>query len=93
MITSLQRYALFFVITNDNLKKMNEQQLFIKIGDKIKETRELKGLGQQDLAAKCNFEKSNMSRIEAGRTNLTLKNAYKISQALGVRLKELVDVE
>lgn len=93
MITSLQRYALFFVITNDNLKKMNEQQLFIKIGDKIKETRELKGLSQQDLAAKCNFEKSNMSRIEAGRTNLTLKNAYKISQALGVRLKELVDVE
>lgn len=72
---------------------MNEQQLFIKIGDKIKETRELKGLSQQDLAAKCNFEKSNMSRIEAGRTNLTLKNAYKISQALGVRLKELVDVE
>lgn len=93
MITSLQRYALFFVITNDNLKKMNEQQLFIKIGDKIKETRELKRLSQQDLAAKCNFEKSNMSRIEAGRTNLTLKNAYKISQALGVRLKELVDVE
>ena len=44
---------------------MNEQQLFIKIGDKIKELRELKNLSQQDLAALCNFEKSNMSRIEA----------------------------
>ena len=57
---------------------MNEQQLFIKIGDKIKEIR---------------LEKANMSRIEAGRTNLTIKNAYKISLALGVRLKDLLDVE
>lgn len=72
---------------------MNEQQLFIKIGDKIKETRELKGMSQQDLAAKCNFEKSNMSRIEAGRTNLTIKNAYKISMALEIKLKDLLDVE
>ena len=52
-----------------------------------------RSLSQQDLAAKCNFEKSNMSRIEAGRTNLTVKNLYKISQALGVSLKVLVDVE
>lgn len=93
MTTSLQRQALFFVITNDNYRKMNEQQLFIKIGDKIKEIRLEKGISQQDLAAKCNFEKANMSRIEAGRTNLTIKNAYKISLALGVRLKDLLDVE
>lgn len=74
-------------------EKMNEQQLFIKIGDKIKEMRQSKGISQQDLAAKCNFEKANMSRIEAGRTNLTIKNAYKICIALGVRLKDLLDVE
>lgn len=74
-------------------KKMNEQQLFLKIGDRIKEIRISKSISQQDLAAKCNFEKSNMSRIEAGRTNLTLKNLYKISRALDVSIKELVDVE
>ncbi len=57
---------------------MNEQQLFIKIGDKIKEIRLEKGISQQDLAAKCNFEKANMSRIEAGRTtNLTIKTHIK----------------
>lgn len=72
---------------------MNEQQLFIRIGDKIKEIRQLKGVSQQDLAAKCNFEKANMSRIEAGRTNLTIKNAYKISVALDIKLKDLLDVE
>lgn len=72
---------------------MNEQKIFIAIGDKIKKMRYLKGVTQQDLAAICNFEKSNLSRIEAGRTNLTIKNLYKISLALGVRLKDLVDVE
>ena len=72
---------------------MNEQQLFIKIGDKIKEKRLEKGISQQDLAAKCNFEKANMSRIEAGRTNVTIKTAFKISCALGIKLKDLVDVE
>ncbi|WP_072546658.1 helix-turn-helix domain-containing protein [Mediterranea massiliensis] len=72
---------------------MNEQQLFIKIGDKIREKRLEKGISQQDLAAKCNFEKANMSRIEAGRTNLTIKTAFKISCALGIKLKDLVDVE
>ncbi len=72
---------------------MNEQQLFIKIGDKIKELRELKNLSQQDLAALCNFEKSNMSRIEAGRTNLTIKTLFKISNALKVPLKDLVSIE
>ena len=72
---------------------MNEQQLFIKIGDKIKELKELKNLSQQDLAALCNFEKSNMSRIEAGRTNLTIKTLFKISNALKVPLKDLVSID
>ena len=72
---------------------MNEQQLFIKIGDKIKELRELKNLSQQDLAALCNFAKSNMSRIEAGRTNLTIKTLFKISNALKVPLKDLVSID
>lgn len=72
---------------------MDEQLLFIRIGDKIRTIRGDKSMSQQDLAAKLNFEKSNMSRIEAGRTNLTVRNLYRISVALGVKLKDLVDVE
>lgn len=72
---------------------MNEQQLFILIEDKIREIRIQKGMTQLDLAAKCNFEKSNMSRIESGRTNLTLKTMFIISNALGVGIRDLVDIE
>ena len=72
---------------------INEAKLYILIGDKIRKNRELQGISQQDLAARCNFEKSNLSRIEAGRTNLTLKTLFKISTELQITIKDLVDVE
>lgn len=93
MITTGQIYMLSFVITNDNDKNMNEQQLLMKIGDKITEIRHEKGLSLQELADKCNFEKSNLSRIIAGRTNMTVRTLFLISQALDVKLYVLLDVE
>lgn len=72
---------------------MNEFQLYKAVGQRIKSIREGKGLTQQGLADLCNFEKSNMSRIEAGRTNLTLKSLLTIGQALNIPIKKLVDFE
>jgi transcriptional regulator with XRE-family HTH domain len=72
---------------------MKKEIALIRIGMKIKELREEKNISQQDLAAACNFEKSNMSRIEAGRTNLTIGTLLKISEALKVRLNDIIDIE
>ena len=72
---------------------MKIDQLQQKIGSRIRMLRESKGISQQTLAAICNFEKTNMSRIEAGRTNPTISTLYKISQALDVTISELVDIE
>ena len=72
---------------------LNENQIYILIGDNIKCIREEKAISQQELAFKCGFEKSNMSRIESGRTNLTIKNLWKISNALGVKMKDIVDID
>ncbi|AHW61114.1 Helix-turn-helix [Draconibacterium orientale] len=66
--------------------------LQIKIGNRIRELRESKGISQQNLAAICNFEKANLSRLEAGRTNPTISTLYKISEALEVTLSDLVNV-
>lgn len=71
---------------------MLESDIYISIGKKIKSIRESKGLTQQNLADLCDFEKSNVSRIEAGRTNITVKNLYKISKALGVKISEIIDL-
>ena len=72
---------------------MQIEQLQIKIGERIRDLRELKGISQQNLAAICNFEKANLSRLEAGRTNPTVATLYKISQALDISVSELVNVE
>lgn len=68
---------------------MNEFQLYIKVGQNIRRIRESKNLSQQELADRCNFEKSNMSRIEAGRTNLTLNTLLTISNVLSVPIKDI----
>lgn len=69
------------------------QIIYFNVGKKIKESRVKKGLSQQELAYQCNFEKSNVSRIEAGKTNVTLKTLYLISKALSVSIKQLVDID
>ena len=63
--------------------------LQIMVGKRIQEIRIEKNISQQDLAAKCNFEKSNMSRLEAGRANATLSTLEIVSKALEVDVIEL----
>ena len=70
---------------------MTNNSLQINVGKHIQKLKELKGISQQDLAAKCNFEKSNMSRLESGRVNQTLSTLEKVAKALEVSLAELFD--
>ncbi len=72
---------------------MDESELFIKVGERIRDFRQGQSMSQSSLADECDFERSNMSRIEAGRTNLTLRSLFRISRALGVKLSDLLDVE
>jgi transcriptional regulator with XRE-family HTH domain len=65
-----------------------EESLQIKVGKRIQEIRVEKNISQQDLAARCNFEKSNMSRLEAGRANATLSTLEVVAKALNVNITE-----
>jgi len=72
---------------------MTSLELSKILGDRIRKLREERNISQQNLAELCNVEKSNMARIEAGRTNPTLHTMYKISSALKITLAELVDFD
>ncbi len=61
-----------------------------KIGKNIKKLRLKKGLTQLDLAVVCNFEESSIGRLENGNTNPTIKTLLKVSNALGIKLYELL---
>jgi len=72
---------------------MTSLELSKILGDRIRKLREEKNISQQNLAELCNVEKSNMARIEAGRTNPTLHTMFKISSSLKITLAELVDFD
>lgn len=91
MITKLNKNRTKFELSNTTTQKssMSENSLQLIVGKNIQRIRESKGISQQELAAKCNFEKSNMSRLEAGRVNPTLSTLEKVAKALDVSLAEL----
>jgi transcriptional regulator with XRE-family HTH domain len=68
---------------------MNDSELSKSLGARIRKLREERNISQQDLAAMCNFDKSNMARIESGRTN----PLHKIGSALKISLSLLVDLD
>ena len=57
---------------------------------RIRELRRERRLTVQELAYRCDMERSNLSRIEAGRTNLTVKTMCIICNALNVSLREVI---
>lgn len=55
-------------------------------GIAIRDAREEAGLSQTELAARIGIAQSALSRIEAGRANLTLGTLQRVSDALGLPL-------
>ncbi len=74
---------------------MEKEFVLKKIGAKIKEVRIDKGLSQVELVARMEIstDPNNISRLEAGRSNLTMFTLYRLSKALEVPMKDLIDVD
>ena len=54
--------------------------------------RATRGLSQQQVADVAQIEPETLSRAETGALSLSLSNLARVAQALGVGLKDLVDV-
>ncbi|MCH3883384.1 helix-turn-helix domain-containing protein [Tenacibaculum aquimarinum] len=59
-----------------------------KIGNRIKELRDVKEMSQKDLAYASDLDRSYIASVENGKRNISIINIEKISSALGVHLKE-----
>ncbi|WMC07176.1 MAG: hypothetical protein PQ275_17950 [Elizabethkingia anophelis] len=71
---------------------MSKEEFQKAIGKRIKYLRTGQNMSQAELAALCNFEKSNMNRIESGKTNPSSYTLYRISVSLGVKLSDITNV-
>lgn len=68
---------------------MSDEKYLLTIGRKIREKRKEKKLSQDEVAALCDIEKANLSRIENGKTNSTILTLRKISLVLFNHTSEL----
>lgn len=63
-----------------------------KIGLKIKLLRNMQGLSQEEFAEKARLSKNSLGAIERGTSAAGIDTLDRIAKALGIELKELVDV-
>jgi transcriptional regulator with XRE-family HTH domain len=59
--------------------------------ERVRELRRKRGWTLEQTSAACGVSKSMLSEIERGRANPTLAVAYRIAQAFGMGLGEMVD--
>jgi transcriptional regulator with XRE-family HTH domain len=69
---------------------MEDTNLLVALGAKIRMIRLTKNLTQNQLAINCNFEKSSMSKIESGQVNMSFLTLHRISKGLEVSMRELL---
>jgi transcriptional regulator with XRE-family HTH domain len=63
------------------------------VGDRIRETREHRGINQDRLAEKANISKGFLSDIENGKRNPSSDNLLRIANVLGASLDYLMKGE
>lgn len=64
----------------------NKGSFLEKLGANIRRFRKERNMSLDTLAALCDYEKANLSRIEAGKTNATVYTLYNISRVMGVEM-------
>lgn len=61
-------------------------QIKAKIGNRIKELRDVKQMSQKDLAYASDLDRSYIASVENGKRNISIVNIEKIAIALGENL-------
>jgi|GEM_PF-750774 len=67
-----------------------EQEFLLRVGEKIKHYRALRGLSLRELGEDIGLDKGNTHRIENGK-NLTLVTLFKLAAILEIDPKDLLD--
>ena len=69
---------------------MPETEFLTEVGTRIRKIRTSQKITETKLASLCDIDLSSMSRIETGKTNITLITLQKISSALNVPVAYLL---
>ncbi len=73
------------------MPKKDYPELQIKFGENLQKIRIGKKLSLRAMAANCDLDDSNISKIENGKSNVQLSTIFELAKGLGVEPKELLD--
>lgn len=62
-----------------------------KVGQKIKQFRNTRGLSQEKLALKADIDRTYLAGVEQGKRNPSLKSLEKIVKALEISFEDLFE--
>ena len=62
-----------------------------KFGMHLRQLREAQGLSLRELSYLCDIDNSKISRMEQGKTNVTLRTVLQLSEALEISPMELLN--
>ena len=70
---------------------MNEEEFLKLVGETITKIRKEAGLTSNELAMRCEMEKSNLIAIEKGRRNVTAKILFRLAKELDCDVKDFFE--
>lgn len=71
---------------------MSDVQILFRVGCAIREYRELRKFSQEKLAEIASVDRSFLGRVERGEMNVSIITLCEIAQALGITLKDIIDL-
>jgi transcriptional regulator with XRE-family HTH domain len=72
---------------------MNEQELAVAFGLKVREKRKRTGITQKDLAETIGVTRVYIGFIERGDTSITLAKVYRLATALNCNVADLLPLD
>ncbi len=62
-----------------------------KFGARLRQLRKERNVSQDELALRAQIDRSYMGRIERGQVNITLEKVFRLANALGCNVRDLLD--
>lgn len=72
---------------------MDEEKFFKMFGRQVKQFRKQKGWSQLEMALELQIHPNELSNIECGRRNPTLRSVYRIANTLKIKVNQLFEFE
>jgi transcriptional regulator with XRE-family HTH domain len=66
------------------------QQIYLALGQKIRDERKKQELSQEDFGALCSMGRATIANIEAGKQSVTLDQIYSFCIVLNMSLEKLL---